>query len=230
MKSAFLNLQQRQHQPDMIRQSTRLLYDQDQTQTRDQMSSAQSRYILDNTGLTRPRNVMVPDVGIAFQQGASLTRDRSLVDVESDLRNIGRAFTLGPDGKYKPSCPCGNTPSACARCSDPRISSLANKTFRTTSTRLANPVKATGRELGFNRFQPLFWNPQDEQRWLWQTDVMMNTSLAFKDSYVPKMPDVTAMDQSVAQMMPKASAPDMFRPSVSSYTPLFQQQQPRKIA
>lgn len=143
----------------------------------------------------------IADPGFTGKVGVSLTHMRPLVDVESDLLGLDIKATKNPNRLFHPRCPqCGmNTVSpigadlntGCQSCRE-KLYNLPRLTFGQDYTRLSNPV-CTGREVGINRFQDLNINPQDEKRWLQQSEVGINYRMIVKDNHVPKIPK--PMDQ-----------------------------------
>lgn len=126
------------------------------------------------------------DVGILGTNGVSYHPDKKLVDVDSNLKNLQIRHSDASCKLYSPDCPCGNTVDDCQSCS--KNTHQSECTLNRNWTRLTNPICATGRELGINRFQPLCLNPQDPQRWEQQAEVGINYRMVAKDNHVPKVP------------------------------------------
>ena len=159
------------------------------------------------------RPARIADPGFTGKVGVSLTHMRPLVDIESDLLGLEIRATKDPNKLYRPRCPqCGmNTVSpiggdlnsGCNQCRE-KLYNLPRISFGQDYTRLSNPV-CTGREVGINRFQDLNINPQDEKRWLQQSEVGINYRMIVKDNHVPKIPK--PLDQTIA--LPRGSSESM---------------------
>jgi hypothetical protein len=118
--------------------------------------------------------------------------------VESDLFQLNTLNTKDPNAKYKPMCPkcrrictdgypCGGgVGSGCEFC-QVQAFNLPTCQFGNDYTRNSNPI-CTARGLGFNRFQPLNLNPQDEDRWLPPSNTNICYRNVVKDNHVPCIP------------------------------------------
>ena len=116
-------------------------------------------------------------------QGVSVSQDKPLIDVDSELMNITRAATNCPSRKYIPDgTQCGMV--------DPRDEEK-NKVhgkecfFSVEDTRLSNPP-CTLRGTGWNRWEWLCLNPQE--RVLIPFDYNINNRLVVKDNHRPCIP------------------------------------------
>lgn len=129
--------------------------------------------------------------GLNSRVGVSITHERPLVDVESELLLLNYRNTKDPNQKYKPSCPqcggwypCGGVAGNCQE----KLQHLPQcDGLLTDSTRISNPV-CTARGIGINRFQPLCLNPQDENRWMHPSEVGISYRIVVKDNHVPCVP------------------------------------------
>ena len=117
-------------------------------------------------------------------QGVSVTQDKPLIDVDSELMNITRPATNCPSRKYIPDgSQCGMV--------DPRDEEK-NKVhgkecfFTVEDTRLSNPP-CTLRGTGWNRWEWLCLNPQE--RVLMPFDHNINNRLVVKDNHRPCIPN-----------------------------------------
>ncbi len=138
--------------------------------------------------------------------GVSLTEQRPLIDVESDLLLLNRLASRDPNMKYQPNCPqcqnCGSSgypcgggvASGCQNCQEALLH-FPTCNIGTEYTRYTNPL-CTSKEVGINRFVPLYLDPQDEARWLQPSEVGVNCRMMFKDNHVPCLPKL--IDQSPA--------------------------------
>jgi hypothetical protein len=117
-----------------------------------------------------------PRVSGGFGAGAADCRGTPLVDVESDLHNIGRKATHAPSGFYRGD---GSGPAVCDANPLPSCSGLP-----AVDTRLVNPP-CTLRGTGWNRFQWLCQNPQDHAVSMLPFDTNVDTSLVIKDNHRP---------------------------------------------
>ena len=124
------------------------------------------------------------------------------VDVESDLRNLSRPASRCPDGKYVPKCagctckdqgaPCGSGGvDGCAvhgmkmrkeyqRCGDNNLVDFPDSYLHVEETRMSNPPMNL-RGVGWNRFEPLCFNPQDQIEFPGMANV--DTRLTVKDNH-----------------------------------------------
>ena len=110
------------------------------------------------------------------EQGDSYFKNKSLIDVNSELLGITRYASLDPKEKYQPLCnknscdtghPCGQgVIGTCKglkkgqRVGDNDLVKLDDCFFETESTRLSNPP-CTLRGTGYNRWDWLCLNPQE---------------------------------------------------------------------
>ena len=181
----------------------RLPYDQGAYSKKLQESTAPLAYVLDPIGANQCSPCRPSNVGYLGKVGVSLTNQRPLIDVESDLLNINRYNSKDPNEYYKPICPrCGNCNEGypcgggvlgtCQNCQE-NLAHLPSCDISTEYTRISNPL-CTAREVGVNRFQPLCLNPQDEQRWLHASEVGISYRNVVKDNHVPCIP--RPLDQS----------------------------------
>jgi len=138
-----------------------------------------------------------PEPGFVGKVGVSITHKRPLIDVESDLLGLDIKNSKDPNQHFQPKCPqCGSCMDGypcgggiyqgCRNCQE-TLYNLPKCEFGRDYTLLSNP-KCTARELGINRFQPLCMPPQDEERWLQQSNVGINYRMVVKDNHVPCIP------------------------------------------
>ena len=149
-------------------------------------SIAPINYILDTTRTNICTPCRPAQPGYLGKVGVSITHQRALVDVESDLLRLHERSTRDPTKMYRPSCElCGSVKKSdhapCKSCEGasfdfPECGNV------TEYSRLVNPI-CTSREVGINRFQPLLLNPQDENRWLHPSEVGINYRMVVKDNY-----------------------------------------------
>jgi hypothetical protein len=149
----------------------------------------------------------VPTPGIISKVGVSVDYSKSLVDVESDLKNITRQYSKDPSKKYKPECPDMNKSFEGYPCgggvTDTGNNNLQQKlhhypecnTFGPLYTRMYSNKDL--RSIGINRFHYLPHDPQDPSRWYSQAPSGTSSRLLMKDNHVPCIP--TLIDQSVFQ-------------------------------
>ena len=130
------------------------------------------------------------------------------IDIDSELRNLNRAASRCPKDKFTPDCPdcdCGDTQgepcgqgvvSGCKRkdgkmltqgqmCGDQNLINFPTCHFSVEDSRLSNPP-CTLRGTGWNRFQPLCLDPQDQV--LFPGDYQVPTRLVVKDNHRPCVP------------------------------------------
>lgn len=153
-------------------------------------STGPLKYLLDPTRANQERPCRPTTPGYIGRVGVSLTHERALVDVDSDLKLLQYPASRDPEKKYKPACalcgqpkPPGSNASDCVSC-QAKAFNLPECGNTTDFSRISNPI-CTSRELGINRFQPLRLNPQDENRWLHPSEVGINYRMVVKDNYRP---------------------------------------------
>lgn len=153
------------------------------------------------------------------------------VDVESDLLNLNRSSSRCPVEKYTPLCdanscstgePCGQGVSQ--GCNESGLRNTWNRPgdnnlvnfprchFPVDDTRLNNSASNL-RGTGWNRFDPLFMNPQDKV--FFPTHLNVSTRTIVKDNHRAKIshPKVNSMDPKMQP--PKAM---MTQPVSSNFT------------
>ena len=144
------------------------------------------------------------------------------VDVESDLLNLNRPATRCSMEKFTPNCkpgscssgePCGQGVSQ--GCNETGLRNTWNRPgdnnlvnfprchFPVDDTRLNNPASNL-RGTTLNRFDPLFFNPQENV--FFPGSMMVNTQTLVKDNHRPRvaMPKVNSMDPNMPD--PKAQS------------------------
>jgi hypothetical protein len=181
----------------------RQMYDTAAYQAQLRQSTGPMAYMLDPIRNDVNQPVRISDPGFIAKSGVSVTHMRPLVDVESDLLGMDIKNSKDPNQLFQPKCPqcgchtegypCGSgLNTGCAKCSE-ALYHLPRLNFNQDYTRISNPI-CTARELGINRFQPLQLQPQDEHRWLQQSEVGINYRMVVKDNHVPCIPKL--IDQS----------------------------------
>jgi len=182
--------------------------------------------------LTRPDNQAIPVLPkdprfIAQSSGVSISKNTSLIDIDSELIGISRNLSDCPDRKYMPdgnaNVHCGaqtgkvrgNTNSNTMRegfsngfsngcrpgdklCVDnSAVLNFADNSLWTEDTRLSNSA-CTNRGVGINRF---LWLPMDPQeRVLPEFDYQIDTKILSKDVHRPCIK--SPMDQYVVYPVP----------------------------
>jgi len=167
-------------------------------------------------GLVRPNNACMPCLPndpriVAQSQGVSISKNTSLIDIDSELIGITRNLTRCPDRKYIPdqnaSFQCGaqtgKVRNGCRPtdklCIDnTQVLSFNDCGLNTEDTRLSNPP-CTLRGTGWNRWE---WLPKDPQDRVTEPfDFQINTKILSKDNHRPCVP--RPIDQMLAY--PKAN-------------------------
>lgn len=172
-------------------------YDQGAFNTSVKQATDPLKHILDPVRNDQCSPCRVSNPGFLGSAGVSITHQRPLVDVESELLHLPIKNTDDPNAKYQPTCPqcgecmqgypCGTgVVKGCKKCRDD-LYHLPDCNFQTDYTRYSNPI-CTARGVGINRFQPLCLNPQDEPRWLPPSEVNISYRLVVKDNHVPCIP------------------------------------------
>lgn len=155
--------------------------------------------------LTRPDNQAIPVLPkdprfIAQSSGVSISKNTSLIDIDSELIGISRNLSDCPDRKYMPdgnasfhcSAQTGKVRNGCRPgdklCVDnSAVLNFEDNSLWTEDTKLSNPP-CTLRGTGWNwPFQWLPINPQD--RILHEFDYQINTKILSKDSHRPCLPN-----------------------------------------
>lgn len=192
--------------------------------------------------ITRPNNVCEPchtsDPRIILQsQGVSVSRNSSLIDIDSDLIGINRNLSDCPSRKYFPDANAsfqGGAQTGTVRGSGCRptdkvcIDNSNSISFKdcftpVEDTRLSNPP-STLRGTGWNRWEWLCRNPQD--RVTEPFDFQINTKLVSKDNHRPCLPNPidqfivypVPSDKPICQTIMKVASPPTMPPSVSWQT------------
>jgi len=157
------------------------------------------------------------------------------VDVESDLLNLNRPSSNCPSNKYNPSCDtnacttgeicgqgvsqsCKGTRTNWNRPGDNNLVSFPRCHFPVDDTRLNNPASNL-RGTGWNRFDPLFIDPQKKVFFPGLQNI--DTRTLMKDNHRPKLarPNINSMDPNMPNPKPPTVAPGV----VGNYTnPLYQ--------
>lgn len=153
--------------------------------------------------LTRPNNVCEPCLPndpriVAQTQGVSISKNTSLIDIDSELIGIGRNLSDCPDRKYIPNqtssfncgAQTGTTKNGCSKtdklCIDnTQVLNFGDCFTPTEDTRLSNPP-STLRGTGWNRWEWLPADPQD--RVTEPFDFQINTKILSKDNHRPCVP------------------------------------------
>ena len=153
--------------------------------------------------LTRPENQSIPVLPkdpryIAQSSGVSISKNTSLIDIDSELIGISRNLSDCPDRKYMPdanaSFHCGaqtgKVRNGCRPgdklCVDnSQVLNFNDNGLYTEDTRLSNPP-CTLRGTGFNRWENLPIDPQS--RVLHEFDYQINTKILSKDAHRPCIP------------------------------------------
>jgi hypothetical protein len=153
--------------------------------------------------LTRPNNVCAPCLPndpriIAQSQGVSISKNTSLIDIDSELIGIGRNLSDCPERKYMPNqnssfhcgAQTGNVRNGCSKtdklCIDnTQVINFGDCFTPTEDTRLSNPP-STLRGTGWNRWEWLNADPQD--RVTEPFDFQINTKILSKDNHRPCIP------------------------------------------
>lgn len=117
---------------------------------------------------------------VAQRAGDSICQSQSIVDTESDLKNLSRRATRAPGGLYRGD---GSDPIVCGKGGGgATLSFPICDGIPTVDTRLVNPP-CTLRGTGINRFEWLCRDPQE--RALMPFDAYIDTSIVTKDNHKP---------------------------------------------
>jgi hypothetical protein len=177
----------------------RQMYDVQAYKKSVEQSTGPLKYTLDPMSVTRCDPCRPAQPGYIARTGVSITHQRPLVDVESDLLLLNIKASQDPGQMYKPICPqCGKCAegypcgggvvAGCNNCQE-NLNHLPLCELFTDHTRISNPI-CSARGVGINRFQPLCLNPQDENRWLQLSEVGISYRNVVKDNHVPCIPNM----------------------------------------
>ena len=196
-------------------------------------STAPLNWVLDPTYANSCQSCFVGDVGYIGKNGVSINTDRSLIDIESNLKLLNYRNTHNPALKYIPECagqssysnngyPCGGgiSPEISNQSSLPTSDKYHYNecgTF-TDYTRITNP-SCTLRGTGVNRFQPMCLNFQDVNRWQNPAEVGISYRMVAKDNHHPRIP--VPMNQANSLPDPKATMLPTPQPIVNRVPGLF---------
>src|SRR3989338_735769 len=173
----------------------RLAYDPKTYATAIKQSTDPLNYRLDPSYCVICNPYRPTNPGYIGKIGVSLDGQKSLVDVESELLLLNYPGSRDPGQKYNPQCqncrcnegyPCSGGVTNCVNCNKSTMH-FPNCDIGTEYTRHTNGL-CTTKEIGINRFVPLYLNPQDESRWLIPSEVGISNRNLFKDNHVPCIP------------------------------------------
>lgn len=174
-----------------------LIYDQGTYCVDLKQSTAPLKRMLDPTFANNCTSCRPADIGYIGKQGASVTHQMPLIDVESDMKLLTYRNTRDPMKKYRPCCPycknpssegypCGGGVVACQECRG-KMYHFPACSISTDYPRVTNPP-CNLRGTGVNRFQPLCLDPQDLNRWEVPGEVGINYRMVALDNHVPCVP------------------------------------------
>ena len=200
----------------------RLMYDKCESEKNVDESAGPGLYQIDTPKMCNPCYQDNPNIRLQ-KNGDSITKDADWryyagpIDIDSELRNINRPISRCPSDKYEPVCsdctckcqgqPCGQgVVGGCQkkngklrklgeRCNDNQLVDFPICHFNVEDTRQSNPPE-TLRGTGWNRFQPLCLNPQEQV--LFPAQYQIPTRLVVKDNHRPCVPT-----PAVNNMLPK---------------------------
>jgi hypothetical protein len=189
----------------------RLKYDNCEIKKYNQESTGPGNYLYDtpiacnNCFNDNPR-IINQKTGVSINSNVDWRFYSGPIDVESDLLNLNRMASRCPTQMYKPKCdpnacpdqgePCGNgTVETCTdsknplrnpwnRPGDNNLVNFPRCYFPTEDTRLSNP-SANLRGTGWNRFNPICKNPQEQITF--PGEYMIDSRLVFKDNHRPSV-------------------------------------------
>ena len=175
----------------------RLKYDEGTYEYEVQKDNKTANYMVNVPRSCNP--CRAPEPGNNAKQGVSLFPDRSITDVESDLKNLSRRHTKDPKKQYKPYCPemsscgegfpCGGGVVKGCDNSQPKLRHLETCGLNPVETRTTHPP-CTLRGTGWDRFESLCINPQDRGCWEHPGEVRVSYRLVVKDNHKPCIPQM----------------------------------------
>ena len=211
----------------------RLKYDNCEVKKYNQESLGPGNYLYDtpimcNTCLNDNPRIINQKNGVSLNSNVDWRFYNGPIDVESDLFNLNRSSSRCPNNKYIPKCnpsDCKNQGTPCGdgvleSCDDPQnplrnswnrvgdnnLVNFPNCFFPTEDTRLSNP-STNLRGTGWNRFNPLCKNPQDNVTF--PGEYMTSTRIVVKDNHRPSVVEPRVNDMNPYEEMaecPKISA------------------------
>lgn len=176
----------------------RTKYDQGSLVMDTRQATSAVQYSLDPNYAERCSPCLPLCPGVIGKQGVSYDANKPMIDTESNLRNLDRSLTRDPNFKYLPYCPncqecasgypCGGgVVTGCQHCQPDLYHFPTCASLKYEYTRFTNPPSTT-KEAGINRFQPLYLNPQDRNRWEHPGEIGINYRLIAKDNHIPCIP------------------------------------------
>lgn len=135
------------------------------------------------------------------RQGVSILKNKSLIDVDSELSGITRKLSKNINDQYLPSCPdsvcesgevCGQgVAGSCngrkgERAPDNNLLHMPDCFVPAEDTRLTNPP-CNLRGTGWNRWEPLCKNPQERVEMPFDWNI--NNRIIVKDNHRPCIPN-----------------------------------------
>lgn len=159
--------------------------------------------VMENPGICDP--CRVPEPGFLGSAGVSVDPDRPAIDVESDLKQLGRQYDRGLG--YKPYCPkiymsgpsdglpCGSGVAKGPEASQPRLKHLPECSFNQIDSRTVVP-SCTLRGTGWDRWDPICQDPMELSAIEFPGETNINYRMVIKDSF--QRCDLTPWDQTAA--------------------------------
>lgn len=169
----------------------RPMYDADNYASNLDTNNRRINIIMDNPGVCT--TCRVPEPGMLGKVGVSVQPDRPMIDIESDLMQIGRRYTRGLG--YKPDCPelkmtnegsgypCGTGVSKGEEASQIRLNHLPECSFGQIDSRTVTPP-CTLRGTGWDRWSPVCRNPVNLATIEFPGETNVNYRMVVKDNFV----------------------------------------------
>lgn len=177
---------------------TNLQYDKGTYKTETEQSEGPGLYTINKPRVSSKQCYPYPPTVRIQEQGDSYFKNKSLIDVNSELLGITRYATSDPKGKYNPGCkgnvcstghPCGqgvigkcNGLKEGQRVGDEDLAVLEDCFVEAENTRLSNPP-CTLRGTGYDRWDWLCVNPQENC--IIPFDHNVQNRLVVKDNFKP---------------------------------------------
>lgn len=205
----------------------RLKYDNCEVKNYNEQSTGPGNYlyntpIMCDTCLNDNPRIINQKNGVSLNSHVDWRFYSGPVDVESDLFNINRPTSDCPTKKYTPNCEpfsCSNQGEACGagtietckdsknplrnswnRPGDNNLVNFPNCFFPTEDTRLSNPPQ-TLRGTGWNRFNPLCKNPQENITFPGQYNTP--TRMVVRDNHRPSVVSPRVNDMNPYEELPE---------------------------
>jgi hypothetical protein len=144
------------------------------------------KYKLDPTYTEICHPCFPTEAGCISKQGISYNNNKSIIDIESDLFNIGQKLVKDPSTKHKSDCinNCSMKYDKCDKCKKNNLFHFPSCEMKSENSRLFNPVSNL-KIININRFLPLSQclDIQNIKNIDYVDNTMINNRLLSKDNH-----------------------------------------------